>query len=93
MNSFTQAFTSDFANGLKAGDSLLRTLTSIRDRQGDPNMRSVVEQIRHEVESGNSLSDTLSRHPGIFSTAYIAAVRQGERAGNLDLVMEQLTAP
>jgi type IV pilus assembly protein PilC len=41
-------------------------------------------QIRKDVEAGLPLSDSLARHPKIFSPLYIAMVRSGETGGMLE---------
>lgn len=40
--------------------------------------------IANDIQAGSSISDSLSRHPEMFSSFYVSMVRAGEESGKLD---------
>jgi type II secretory pathway component PulF len=50
----------------------------------------VVAQILVDVEGGESLSVSMSRHPKVFSPTYIALIKSGEVGGVIDEVLARL---
>jgi type IV pilus assembly protein PilC len=50
----------------------------------------VIGEIKSDVEAGLSLSDSLEKHPKIFSRLYVSMVRAGEAGGILDEVLNRL---
>jgi type IV pilus assembly protein PilC len=53
-------------------------------------MQKIVAQILADIEAGESFSNSLSRHPKIFSRTYIALVKSGEVGGVMDAVLLRL---
>ena len=54
------------------------------------NLKNIVFGVRHDVESGLSFCDSLTRYPQAFSTFFINMVRAGETSGMLDDVLERV---
>lgn len=69
---------------IDAGVPLLKTLYVLEDQVTNEKLRRAFVDVRKQVESGNALSDSLARHPGIFNELYISMVRAGEAGGILD---------
>ncbi len=80
------------ATMVNAGVPLLRTIDVIATQAGGSLLGSTLEQVRFDVESGESLSDAIARHPKIFDYLFVSMVRAGETAGALDSVLLQLAA-
>jgi len=53
-------------------------------------MQKVVAQILADIEAGDSFSNSLSRHPKVFTPTYIALVKSGEVGGVMDAVLARL---
>lgn len=53
-------------------------------------MSRLVAKILADVEAGESLSNSLSKHPNAFSPTYVALVKSGEVGGVLDNVLNRL---
>lgn len=83
------SFTRNVSTMVTAGLPLTDTLSLLKG-QVPQKMVPVIEEILFNVESGNSLAESLSRHPEVFSRVYIAFVRAGESAGVLDRVFQRL---
>jgi type IV pilus assembly protein PilC len=84
------AFTRQFATMVGAGIPLIRTLTVLADQSENPALAKALSQVRFDVESGDSLSRAIRRHPEIFDTLYCSMVAAGEESGALDEVLRQL---
>ena len=78
------------ATMLAAGLSLLRALTVLAEQTPSEVLRTTLRTVRSDVEAGESLSNSMAKHPKAFSTFYVSMVTVGEEAGILDRVLAQL---
>lgn len=53
-------------------------------------VRGVIARIARDVESGNSFSEALAKHPRVFPRLYQSLVQAGEIGGMLDEVLARL---
>ena len=83
-------FTRQIVTLYKAGLPFLSSLDAIGKQTGNPTMQKVVMSIRGDVESGQTLSAALAKHPKVFSEVYIATVMAGETGGVLADVLTRL---
>lgn len=83
-------FTRQLATLLGAGIPLINALSSLLEQTSNPALKKVLAQIKDAVNEGNTLTNSLARHPKLFSTIYINMVRAGEASGSLDIVLEKL---
>jgi type IV pilus assembly protein PilC len=83
-------FSRQFAAMISSGVALLRTLTIIVDQCKNKKMKGTIDEVRHSVESGLSLSDALARHPKVFDKLFVSMVRAGEAGGILSEVLLRL---
>lgn len=74
---------------LRAGLTISEALDIIYD-QSDGRMKRIIGTIKESVDSGNSLSSSLSKYPKIFSNIFINTVYVGEASGNLDQNLENI---
>ncbi len=79
-----------FATMIDAGVPLLRCLEVLRRQTGNAFLAQTIEQIALDIESGESLSRAIGRHPKVFDHLFVSMVRSGEAAGALDVVLLQL---
>ncbi|MEZ5228747.1 MAG: type II secretion system F family protein [Acidimicrobiales bacterium] len=84
------AFTRQFATMVGAGIPLIRSLTVLAQQNDNPIMVRVLEQVRFDVEAGDSLSRSITRHPRVFDHLYCSMVAAGEESGALEEVLRQL---
>jgi len=73
-------------SGLTITESL-----EIAEESARGKMKKILSEVRKSVESGNSLSDSLSRHPKVFSGIFISAVYAGETSGTLSENLQNLS--
>jgi general secretion pathway protein F len=83
-------FTRQLATLLGAGIPLVSALSSLLAQTANPALKKVLAQIKDSVNEGNTLTNSLARHPKLFSNIYINMVRAGEASGSLDIVLEKL---
>ncbi|GAA4354056.1 type II secretion system F family protein [Angustibacter luteus] len=79
-----------FATMINSGLSLLRALTILAEQTENKTLASVLGEVRGEVETGQSLSSALAKHPRIFPPIMINMTRAGEVGGFLDAVLIQV---
>jgi len=77
---------------IAAGLSLLRALTILADQTENKKLAATLGEVRTAVESGESLSSALARHPKIFPPLMIHLVRSGETGGFLDKSLESIAS-
>jgi type IV pilus assembly protein PilC len=85
-------FSRQFATMINSGLSLIRALTILQEQTENDKLAETIDDIRNQVEAGNSLSGALAEHPKVFPKLYIAMVRAGEAAGMLDQVLLRVAA-
>ena len=82
-------FTRQLATMINAGLPITDALVILRTQTSGA-MQKVVAQILSDIEGGESLSASLSRHPKVFSPTYIALIKSGELGGVIDEVLARL---
>jgi len=80
-------FARQFATMINAGLSLTKCLSILAQQTESVGLRNVIQQVAKDVEAGQSLSDSMSRHPKVFPPIFINMVRAGETGGVLDEVL------
>jgi general secretion pathway protein F len=84
------SFTRDFATLNSAEiplDDALRILAAQAPSRG---MRTVILSLLADVLDGSHLSDAMHKHPQVFTTEHVSAVRSGEVGGTLSQVLEEM---
>ena len=83
-------FTRQFATMVNAGVPILRSLSLLKDQSESLSLKNALEAVVKDVQGGLNLSDSLAKHPTIFSPIYINMVHAGEEGGILDKVLNNL---
>lgn len=83
-------FTTELSVLLNAGLPLDRSLAIVAEVSGSPEMKKTTESVLASVHDGLSFSDSLSRHPKVFTRLYVNMVRAGEASGTIGTVLDQL---
>lgn len=82
--------TRQLATTLDAGMPLLRALRLLQEQETGGNTLRVLRAIGEDIESGNTFSEALARHPKTFDKLYVNMVKAGELGGVLELVLNRL---
>jgi len=83
-------FARQFATMINAGLSLTKCLAILAAQTESPGLKTVIAQIGKDVEAGQSLSDSLGKHPKVFPPIFVNMVRAGETGGVLDEVLTRV---
>ncbi|HUQ49423.1 MAG TPA: type II secretion system F family protein [Terriglobales bacterium] len=84
-------FNSQFLTLFRAGLPILTALDLLAKQQKDPFFRSVLEDVRQRVKSGESLSHAFEQQQ-VASKIYTTTLLAGEKSGNLDEVLARYIA-
>jgi type IV pilus assembly protein PilC len=83
-------FTRQFATMINAGLPLVQALDILAKQTENKAFAKVIEQVQHDVESGNTLADALRKHPKVFTDLFTNMVAAGEVGGILDVILLRL---
>jgi type IV pilus assembly protein PilC len=83
-------FTRQLATMIDAGLSIVQSLQALAEQTSNKAMRDIIKDITARVESGDSLSEALSKHPKAFNRLYVSMVGAGERGGLLAEILSRL---
>jgi type IV pilus assembly protein PilC len=83
-------FSRQLATMINAGLPIVRALYILSEQTENPKLVDVVVAVRKDVEAGLSLSESLEKHPEVFSRLYTEMVKAGEIGGILDGVLLRL---
>jgi type IV pilus assembly protein PilC len=85
-------FTRELAAMLSAGVSLIDALTTMERQISHAVFRSVIRDVRREVERGSRFTRALARYPSVFEIIYVRMLQTGEISGKLAETLERLAA-
>ncbi len=83
-------FTRQLATLIGAGLPLAASLRTVSEQTQSKAMKTIVEEILANVESGKTLHDSFSQYPDTFNGVYLALIKAGETSGTLDLALKRL---
>jgi MSHA biogenesis protein MshG len=82
-------FSQQLSTLYKAGIPLLTALTNLKDQTGNKTLQKVLDEVSSDVEGGNSLFESMAKHPGVFSPIYVNMIRAGETTGRLGETLDR----
>lgn len=83
-------FTRQLATMIDAGIAIVQSLQALADQVTSKVMRDVIRDICSRVESGESFSEALQKHPKTFNKLYVSMVSAGEKGGLLAEILARL---
>jgi type IV pilus assembly protein PilC len=83
-------FTRQLSTMFSAGMTVERALDSLSASEKKPKFKKVLVHLASDIKKGQSLSEAVARHPGVFSRLYVALIRSGEVGGALGEVLDKL---
>jgi type IV pilus assembly protein PilC len=84
-------FCRQFSTMVDAGVSLVRCLDVLGHQTQDPKLKKILKDIGERVESGESLSRAMMRHPKAFNNLFIGLIKAGEVGGVLEESLQRLS--
>jgi type IV pilus assembly protein PilC len=83
-------FTRQLATMIDAGIAIVQSLQALAEQATSKVMRDVIRDICSRVESGESFSESLQKHPKTFTKLYYSMVSAGEKGGLLAEILARL---
>ncbi|MBP3984513.1 type II secretion system F family protein [Pseudoxanthomonas helianthi] len=83
-------FSRQMATMMKSGVPIVTALEIIGGGQKNEKMKKMIGEIRADIEGGNSLYESISKHPVQFDELYRNLVRAGESSGVLETVLDTI---
>ncbi|MCL5771049.1 MAG: type II secretion system F family protein [Actinobacteria bacterium] len=83
-------FTRQFSILINSGMSLIEALGVLIDQTVNKKFKSILIDVRNNIESGLSLSEALQKHKNIFSKLFVSMINAGEMGGVLDKTLNDL---
>src|ERR1041385_3487617 len=83
-------FTRQLATMIYAGLAMVQSLQALAEQTTNKVMRDLIKDVCTRVESGDSFSEALQKHPKAFSRLYVCMVAAGEKGGLLAEILGRL---
>lgn len=83
-------FSRQLATLIGAGLPLSQSLHTVLEQTQNKQLQSIIQEITASVEGGKALSESFSKHPGVFDPVFIALVSAGEISGTLDESLQRV---
>jgi len=84
-------FCRQFSTMVDAGVSLVRCLDVLSKQTQNPKLKKMLGDIGDRIESGESLSRAMQRHPRTFDSLFLGLVKAGEVGGVLEEALQRLS--
>jgi type IV pilus assembly protein PilC len=83
-------FSRQMSTMIRAGVPIVEALQSFTKQVQKPAFIRLIQEMVYDIQGGLSLSNSLGKHPDIFSLFYLGVVRTGEASGRLSESLEIL---
>ncbi len=87
-------FSRQFSTLVAARVPIVQSLRILQTQVSNKGLVTITESMVASIESGDSLSNALAKHPAVFGNIYVSLVRSGEASGHvaesLDYLADQL---
>jgi type II secretory pathway component PulF len=81
---------SQLADLLRAGVPVMRSLDVLCRQASNPALTEILREVRDDLSSGQTLADSMSKHPNAFRPLHVAMIRAGEKGGFLEDVLARI---
>lgn len=77
---------------VRAGIPIVDAINTVREGSDNERFQEVLGDIAEQIQNGMPFSEAVGRHREIFPNYYIGILRSAEITGQLDVVLDQLSA-
>jgi len=85
-------FSRQLATFIRVGVPITDAIKLLQGASGSGAFRAALEDIHHDLESGEAFSAAIALHPSVFDELYVDMIRAAEYSGTLDRVLLQVAA-
>jgi type IV pilus assembly protein PilC len=83
-------FTRQFATMINSGLPLVQSLTILAEQTENKIFGRIITQVLNDIQAGQTLADSMRKHPKVFTELYTNMVAAGEAGGILDTILMRL---
>lgn len=83
-------FSRQLATMIESGIPLVQSFDIVAKGQTNKRLQDLIENIKHDVETGLTLSESLMKHPAYFNDLFCNLVDAGEKSGSLDIMLDKV---
>jgi type IV pilus assembly protein PilC len=83
-------FTRQFATMINSGLPLVQSLTILAEQTENPRFSQIITAVLNDIQAGQTLADSMRKHPKVFTDLYVNMVAAGEAGGILDTILNRL---
>jgi type IV pilus assembly protein PilC len=76
---------------IDAGLPLVQCLAAMAAHKENKTFKSVLHQVRNDLEGGSTLADAMRKHPKVFTPLFTSMVAAGEISGALDVILQRIS--
>jgi len=83
-------FTRQLATMMASGVPIVQAFEIIAEGTANPNFAKLINEIKTDVASGNTLAASLAKHPLYFDELFCNLVESGEQSGRLEALLDRI---
>jgi len=83
-------FSRQLALLLESGTDIVTSLQLLQAQITNRGFRRILEEVIADLQAGNRLSASMSKHPAVFPNLYCRSLSVGEQTGGLEVVLRQV---
>lgn len=83
-------FSRQLATMIQSGIPLVQSFDIVAKGQSNKKLQDLIEGVKHDVETGLTLSEALIKHPAYFNELFCNLVDAGEKSGTLDIMLDKV---
>ena len=83
-------FTRQLATMMASGVPIVQAFEIIAEGSANPNFAKLINEIKTDVASGNTLAASLAKHPQYFDELFCNLVESGEQSGRLESLLDRI---
>lgn len=85
-------FSRQLATMMQAGIPIISSFDIVAKGQTNEKMRKLIENIKSSVEGGETLADSLKKHPLYFNALFCNLIDAGEKSGSLEMMLNNIAS-
>ena len=86
-----ELFSRQLSSLIAARIPIVKSLEILASQTERKYFKEVILNIQKSIESGNTLCESFSKYPKIFSSLFVNMINVGEFSGNLDVMLDRLS--
>lgn len=83
-------FSRQLSTMIEAGIPLVQSFDIVAKGQSNEKLKTLIEEIKSDVETGLTLAESMIKHPQYFNELYCNLVDAGEKSGSLDTMLDKV---